>query len=115
MAKKIINKNGTKNADIIEITKSNLKIKAGAGKDTITLTKGKKSFIYGDAGNDTFTINGGSSNNFYGGAGQRIRDNVAAEHRQFLQVLLLLLKIMRLREEFFHLLFIHLTICLGVQ
>ena len=44
---------------------------------------------------------------------QRIRDNVAAEHRQFLQVLLLLLKIMRLREEFFHMLFMHLTICLG--
>ena len=44
MAKKIVNKNGTKNADTIEITGNNLKIKAGKGNDKITLTKGKKSF-----------------------------------------------------------------------
>ena len=46
---------------------------------------------------------------------QRIRHNVATEHRQFLQVLLLVFKIMPLREEFLHMLFIQLTVCLGAQ
>ena len=72
MAKKIINKNGTKNADTIEIAASNLTIKAGKGNDKITLTKGKKNTVYGEAGNDTFTVNGGSGNNLYGGAGNDV-------------------------------------------
>ena len=71
MAKKIVNKNGTKNADTIEITASNLTIKAGKGNDKITLTKGKKNTVYGEAGNDTVTVNGGSSN-LYGGAGNDV-------------------------------------------
>ena len=72
MAKKIVNKNGTKKADTIEITASNLTIKAGNGNDKITLAKGKKNTVYGDAGVDTFTVNGGSSNNLYGGAGNDV-------------------------------------------
>ena len=71
MAKSIVNKNGTKNADTIEITASNLIIKAGKGNDKITLTKGKKNTVYGEAGNDTVTVNGGSSN-LYGGAGNDV-------------------------------------------
>ena len=72
MAKKIVNKNGTKKADTIEITGNNLKIKAGKGNDKITLTKGKKNTVYGDAGNDTITVNGGSGNNIDGGAGNDV-------------------------------------------
>ena len=71
MAKKIVNKNGTKKADTIEITASNLTIKAGKGNDRITLTKGKNNTAYGEAGNDTITVNGGSSN-LYGGAGNDV-------------------------------------------
>ena len=72
MAKKIVNKNGTKKADTIEITVSKLTIKAGKGNDKITLTKGKNNTVYGEAGNDTITVNGGSSNKLYGGAGNDV-------------------------------------------
>ena len=72
MAKKIVNKNGTKKADTIEITASKLTIKAGKGNDKITLTKGKNNTVYGEAGNDTITVNGGSSNKLYGGAGNDV-------------------------------------------
>ena len=40
MARKIVNKNGTQNADTIEITASKLKIKAGKGNDTYVVNSG---------------------------------------------------------------------------
>jgi hypothetical protein len=48
MAKVIKNRNGTKNADSLLISKSGLTIKADRGDDTIILSKGRKNKIYGN-------------------------------------------------------------------
>lgn len=69
MAKVIKNKNGTKKADSLLISKNGLTIKAGKGDDTITLSKGRKNKIYGGTGADKITVSGGKNNLVYGNAG----------------------------------------------
>jgi hypothetical protein len=69
MRKVIKNKNGTKKADTLLISKNSLTIKAGGGNDTITLSKGRKNKVYGGAGNDTITLSGGKKNAIYGNGG----------------------------------------------
>lgn len=55
MAKPIINKNGTKKADVIEITKK-VTVRALAGNDTVTIKKGSSATVYGGAGGDKILL-----------------------------------------------------------
>jgi Ca2+-binding RTX toxin-like protein len=76
MAKKSSVKNnseltGTGAADVLTVKHSQVTVKAGKGKDKITVSKGASNLLYGDAGVDTITIgkSAGKGNKAYGGTG----------------------------------------------